>query len=471
VTTIELRFPAQRFHATPWGRHVNEGAVEWPPSPYRMVRALYDAWQRKLSDVSKSAMADLLRALAAEAPSYLLPPATASHTRSYLNSNTFDPTEKSLIFDAFVATAPGASLFVTWPRLDLTLAQKELLGCLLVSLNYMGRSESWIDARLYEGVPDAGLRCDPIGESGDDGELVAVACPIPAEAYTEKAAWLDALAYSTAQFQKDRRSLPPAMRMVSYVRPVGAVMARVAKPTRKQVGVQAVMLGLNAKVLPLVTATVEVAEQVRVRLMGIHKAMAGDARKVSQKFSGKTPDGEPRKDHGHAFILPLGDSRGRGRIDRVLVYTRDSAGFAFDEVQAILGLKELYGRSTEDPIRVMATQRAVKRAEIQKGVTTVVSMTPFCSGRHWREGRGDYWQFQAAEIRRECRNHSLPTPRCVNKLERPTGLFEWVEYRRNRKGDSPRPGYGFQLEFDEPVPAPFSLGYGCHYGLGQFAAM
>ena len=50
------------------------------------------------------------------------------------------------------------------------------------------------------------------------------------------------------------------------------------------------------------------------------------------------------------------------------------------------------------------------------------------------------------------------------------GLFEWVEFRRNRKDDTPRPGYGFCLEFDEPVPVPFSLGYGCHYGLGQFAA-
>jgi len=37
---IELRFPAGRYHATPWGSHVNEGAVEWPPSPWRLLRAL-----------------------------------------------------------------------------------------------------------------------------------------------------------------------------------------------------------------------------------------------------------------------------------------------------------------------------------------------------------------------------------------------------------------------------------------------
>jgi CRISPR-associated protein Csb2 len=469
VTTIELKFPAHRFHATPWGRHVNEGAVEWPPSPYRLVRALYDAWKRKHAEVPEVAIEELLRGLAVEAPCYRLPLATASHTRSYLNSNTLDPTEKSLIFDAFVAMSPGASLYVTWPSLHLAAAQSELLGRLLRSLNYVGRSESWIDARLYDGIPEEGIRCEPMMESGESGDMVPVACPVPADGYTEKRPWLDALAYSTAEFQKDRRSLPPAMRMVPYVRPGNAVLTRVPKPSRTHVGVQAVMLSLNATVLPLVTATVEVAEQVRVRLMGIHKLVIGDARRVSPKFSGKTPDGEPLKDHQHAFILPLGN--GRGRIDRVLLFTRDPEGFVGEEVKAILRMTELYGRTSEDPIRVMATQRAATGKEIRKSDTKVVSTTPFCSGRHWRKGRGEYPEFLADEIRRECRNHGIKEPRTVTMLAGSPGLFEWVEFRRNRKDDTPRPGYGFRLEFDEPVPAPFSLGYGCHYGLGQFAAV
>jgi len=49
---IELAFLNGRFHATPWGRHVNEGAPEWPPSPYRLVRALYDTWKRNASKVT-----------------------------------------------------------------------------------------------------------------------------------------------------------------------------------------------------------------------------------------------------------------------------------------------------------------------------------------------------------------------------------------------------------------------------------
>ena len=27
---LKLTFPSGRYHATPWGRHVNEGAPEWP---------------------------------------------------------------------------------------------------------------------------------------------------------------------------------------------------------------------------------------------------------------------------------------------------------------------------------------------------------------------------------------------------------------------------------------------------------
>src|SRR5437899_6811763 len=98
MTTIELRFLANRFHATPWGRHVNEGVPEWPPSPYRLLRALYDVWKRKHPDMPEATVASVFEALAAQPPRFRLPEATMSHTRAYLSSNTEDPTDKSLIF-------------------------------------------------------------------------------------------------------------------------------------------------------------------------------------------------------------------------------------------------------------------------------------------------------------------------------------------------------------------------------------
>src|SRR5215471_11786761 len=98
MTTIRLTFPAARYHATPWGRHVNEGIPEWPPSPYRLVRALYDAWKRKLADWDRNRVERVLAALSSSMPSYRLPPSRATHTRSYLSKNESDPQAKTLIF-------------------------------------------------------------------------------------------------------------------------------------------------------------------------------------------------------------------------------------------------------------------------------------------------------------------------------------------------------------------------------------
>src|SRR5207302_7943257 len=94
--TLKLTFPAGRYHATAWGRHVNEGVPEWPPSPYRLIRALYDAWKRRRPDWEPSRVERILTALGSSSPVYRLPAATSSHTRSFLSKNEEDPQSKTL---------------------------------------------------------------------------------------------------------------------------------------------------------------------------------------------------------------------------------------------------------------------------------------------------------------------------------------------------------------------------------------
>jgi CRISPR-associated protein Csb2 len=36
MLALAFTFPAGRYHATPWGRHVNEADVAWPPEPWRI---------------------------------------------------------------------------------------------------------------------------------------------------------------------------------------------------------------------------------------------------------------------------------------------------------------------------------------------------------------------------------------------------------------------------------------------------
>src|SRR5437588_750467 len=146
MLAIELRFPAGRYHATPWGRHVNEGVAEWPPSPYRLLRALYDVWQRKCFDVPTADVQEVLESLAARIPRFQLPRAAATHTRSYLSSNAQDPTDKNFVFDSFLVFDRADACYISWADLDLAPRACATLARLLSHLNYLGRSESWVEA-------------------------------------------------------------------------------------------------------------------------------------------------------------------------------------------------------------------------------------------------------------------------------------------------------------------------------------
>jgi CRISPR-associated protein Csb2 len=186
MTTIRFRFPASRYHATPWGRHVNEGVAEWPPSPYRLLRGLYDIWKRKCADLPESAVDSVLSALAASEPRFALPPAIASHTRSYLSSNSEDPTDKNLVFDAFLAFDRGAVCYISWPELQLSEEQRDTLHVLLRNLNYLGRSESWVDAALESQPAACEYECHPVYAAEYSGEVTPVACVVPPAEYKAK---------------------------------------------------------------------------------------------------------------------------------------------------------------------------------------------------------------------------------------------------------------------------------------------
>ena len=230
MLVLEFQFPAGRYHATPWGRNVNEGEVEWPPSPYRLARALVDVCHRRRPDWPDERLAAVLRPLAAP-PAFRLPPATASHTRSFLNSNLKDPTAKQKIFDAFVAVDRRERLLVAF---DCHVPEdvKTDLGDLLGEMNYLGRSESWVQARVIESTDGAEFNCGMPGsvKTGDQAERVRVACLMSEQEYaslpgqprrkskyegkkanaSQPLSWLDAIRLSTTGLLTDGWSQPPA---------------------------------------------------------------------------------------------------------------------------------------------------------------------------------------------------------------------------------------------------------------------
>ena len=53
---IKINFLTGKYHANPWGRHVREAAVEWGPSPYRIIKALIDTKFRKIPDMDNEVL-------------------------------------------------------------------------------------------------------------------------------------------------------------------------------------------------------------------------------------------------------------------------------------------------------------------------------------------------------------------------------------------------------------------------------
>ena len=480
MLVIELAFPAGRYHATAWGRHVNEGVPEWPPSPYRLVRALFDTWKRKADAWPAERVEPLLRLLSASAPGYRLPATSVSHTRSFLSKNEEDPQARTLIFDAFVVLAPRSTALMGWPSADPTAQSLDDLDTLLSLLNYLGRSESWIEARILRGVSGVEWNCVPASATLADSpqEIIQVASPIPASEYVpaqigtgkkaQTLSWLEAIATGTDTIHKHGLSHPPAMRYVEYSRDSRCFEpSSGAMPQAQNEAIHSVLYALDSKVLPSTALALEIAEQVRTRLMGIHKYIAG-FENVSCRFSGRASSVAPLTGHRHAFYLPM-DSDGDGKLDHLLIRCKEP--FDASELQAMDRLDDLWQRKGKPGIRCVPIRWG---GEPERHML-VRSATPFVPVRHMKARREDFPDWLRGEVARECRNHGLPEPVAVTgmpELEVAGGrTVRWSEFRRNRKEDPVRSGYGLVLEFAVPVTTPFSLGYGCHFGLGQFQPM
>jgi CRISPR-associated protein Csb2 len=162
---VGITFLAGRYHATPWRRHVNEGAVEWPPGPWRFCRALISTGYRKLgwSEVP-AAMIELVEALGTRVPAYHLPRGTAAHTRHYMPIKGSKTTK---VLDTFIHLGEGAQLVMAWD-VELSPGATALLDELLANLGYLGRAESWIEARRMESLElDGQVPCSTITDDPD----------------------------------------------------------------------------------------------------------------------------------------------------------------------------------------------------------------------------------------------------------------------------------------------------------------
>lgn len=525
MPTVKYRFPGGRYHATPWGHHVNEGLIEWPPSPWRLLRAFVATGFSKLGWTELPHVARrLIDKFAAVLPLYRLPSASAAHSRHFMPVGVLAKgrEQTTLVFDTWVNVGSD-ELTIHWPC-ELDADESELLVSLVSSLSYLGRSESWVEAELTSELPSEwnAMPCQEGDHRGFGWEQVSLMAAIVPDRYlswqkeqaetslalyplpsakkkpSEKlqrerakavepfpADLTECLTKDTAWWKNLGWSQPPGSQRALYWRRSDALQVGVPTSVKrsKPSSIECILLALtspsgNRSALPPSERTLPQAELLH---RAIVSRAAKDRRMACPSLTGQDEYGNPLHDHhAHAHTIPL-DLDGDGHLDHFLIYAPgllcDTAqasirslrrtwrkGYAGDLQLAVVG----YGH--RDSLRNLSSTIGQSVSSLLgNGMRTSVweSVTPFVFPRFLKEkGRHSI----LGQVNEELASRRLPA---ATHAEIDTALSVKLRRfvcRRQRGGVLPKVerGFGLRLYFDEPVFGPITLGYASHYGLGLF---
>jgi len=212
---ISIRFLTGRAHLHPWSTHHSEGRVEWPPSHWRLLRALVavagrgltslpypdfiadpgpkpkstkknpnpvwpradysslpDGWhgEERADEIPLSRLSQLLHLLSPP-PTIWLPKTSGGHTRQYfpIHEGGMVKNTGSTVFDTFAVIRKDQPLLFHWPSLQLDQQPHADLKLLLDRMTYFGRAESWCRAEAHtcalEGIKMDGMNSIVSGQT------------------------------------------------------------------------------------------------------------------------------------------------------------------------------------------------------------------------------------------------------------------------------------------------------------------
>lgn len=502
MPTLSVRFIGGHYHATPWDKAQNEGAVEWPPSPWRLLRTLIATGYAKLSDwqegIPPPVARSLIERLASVLPSYKLPSATGAHTRHYMPTDA----KPTLVLDArAVVRLDHAPLLVHWP-VELPQEEQSLFDALAVRIGYLGRAESWVECEPIVSPAASPSVSDGWTVPHDHDAPVPPRCDqlalIAAVAGVTYAEWLrdlpkpksdkaapaptlfGALHVETSWLQKNGWSAPPGSRLVIYNRPSACAISaaspsRSVRRTRQTVPFALLALSSSARSrspMPLRERTLPQAELLH-RSIASQIGKLADSSDTIAELIGLDAARNPITGHRHAHILPLTLLATDNHLDHVLIW---APGGLSDTSQEILrGLRKTYMKggvgevavrfagsgSLDDFRKIPALRHILDKSKVWQ------SLTPFVPPRYQKKNGRNTLEGQIAA---ELTSRGFPVPEGIEVLPKESvGFRHFVRTRRDGARPPTDLGYAIRLKFPVPVAGPLSLGYSSHFGLGLFA--
>jgi len=508
---IEQRFPSGRFHATRW----NQGAFgdaygEWPPSPWRLLRALAARWFQYVRETGatkeseaeqrETLLKPLLQTLASSLPSFYLPPLTWRGPAL----KQYQPTEikfskgakdaevrkavTSLAEDHYRAVPPDDPLFWYWEAVDLQEPQQQLLDQLLERILYFGRAESFSRLRRVAALPaDVKINCR-LAER-DAGGMTPVLAHSPIHQLD-----LASLLAATDDKELAGRSIPPGTNWFYAQLPRRPVIATPGIHRTRQGGqMNHLQFAVGGRVYPPLRQWVKVTNRFRGSVLrelikmiapeaqGRYDRLTIEQREQVVLMFGKDVQGRPLKGHRHTFFSLWPDENGlptRLIAWRSSPFTEQEVGAMYAASERLLswddGLPEWQVRLVPLPVETPVPSGLLGEARVWESATPFVP--PAQRHRFRKNGRERPGESVERLLIKLLLNENKPAPEKVIVFEQIQDA-EWVNlhetrHRRFLKNESRtpwiRPGFRIRVEFPAPVAGPMILGDSCHFGLGLF---
>jgi CRISPR-associated protein Csb2 len=484
ATVIEVELLSGRYHAHVWGEaQFGMAGPEWPPSPWRLLRALASSWFCARPKPSSGEVRDgLIETLGRSGAPEIWLPRTSVHEIRYYQPVRLGASDRVLHNDHFAVPEGGRF----WFRFATSLPpdQRALLAELLERLRCFGRSESRARLRLVnldkppDGVFSIVARRDGVQHTSAM-TYRRVLCTTP----DFRACDLWSLR-SGHEASEDRHPphlvdvllgkkmpLPCGARWVEYAVPAAALVHEIrprvaAPPAAPDVDVTEIRYRLNRRIAIPLRSLVAIARAFRDAAVEVYRARGGH----STMLSGRDVDGAVARGHQHAYYLPR-LRPGAVTIEEFVVRVPGGRLTGL-ELDALLGVGRIRGGGPGYPITVVP-EAVVAKAAPATPARRWQSATPFLPPLRHRRGRHETCVEQQAIacVEEVCGRR----PARVELLSGPGGLGSVSPVLAHEYGTggrrwtlTTRLGFWLDLAFDEPVVLDRPMGADSHFGAGQF---
>ena len=494
-------FPLGRFHATPWRANPFADALgEWPPSPWRLVRAVVSRWyqwQRETYSVAQEARLDLLiRALCSSSYRFHLSAVArrGSPVRQYQPVEFgWNPAGKkeaavqrygtSLVQDNYWCV-PRDRDGATWWFIDGDHWNDDLVEMLdrcLERVTYFGRTETFSLLRRVEG-PTPEVNC----VLGDNATASSVPVLVP-----ESTATRENVERITGDPDQVSRSIPTGAKMLHARLPKRSVTRDSVTEVFVQDERHLIQLAIGWNVAPPSRVVARLTarfrggvlrELLRIKTDGASTTWGDADEKVRAQVAdmlGKDARGRKLEDHRHTeFFTWL-----EGASPTRLLVWRGARPFDQDERLAIyraasrdISWASAGPDTTSWKVRVVPLDSVVPPPPGFDEVcaTDWESVTPFVPARHYlRGGKPRESESIPSQVQRELAARGLvATADGVEVQAVDDAGWMAVHVPRSERskqafiGD--RRGYWLRLRFATPICGPVRLGHSSSFGLGLF---